>query len=76
MLLRCQVNCDHQNNIHDGQLELQTSEINRIYRWSMMQTEKVQPEGKQMLKMRFTEFPALSIDPKVGISRSSLETDV
>ena len=24
---------------------------------------------------RFTEFPALSVDPGIGISRSALETD-
>ena len=41
-----------------------------------MQTEKTQPEGKQvMLETRFTEFPALSVDPRVGISRSASETD-
>ena len=28
-----------------------------------------------MPEMRFTEFPALSIDPRVGISRSASETD-
>ena len=34
-----------------------------------MQTEKSQPEGKQiMLEMRFTEFMALSVDLRVGIS--------
>ena len=50
--------------------------INRIYHWSLMQTEKSQPEGKWMMpETRFTEFPALSIDPLVGISRSALETD-
>ena len=43
-----------------------------------MQAEKSQPKGTQiMLEMRFTEFQALSIDPRVGISRSaSEETDV
>ena len=41
-----------------------------------MQTEKSQPDGKQiMLETSFTEFPALSVDPRVGIFRSSLETD-
>ena len=41
-----------------------------------MQTEKTQPEGKQiMLEMRFTKFPALSVDPRVGISRSASETN-
>ena len=36
-----------------------------------MQTKKSQPEGKQiMLETRFTEFPALSVDQRVGISQS------
>ena len=49
---------------------------NRIYHWSLMQTEKSQPEGKQIMpEMRFTEVPALSIDPRGGISRSASETD-
>ena len=35
-----------------------------------MQIEKSQPEGKQIMpEMRFTKFPALSIDPRVGISQ-------
>ena len=29
-----------------------------------------------MPETKFTEFPALSVDPKVGISRSASETDV
>ena len=42
-----------------------------------MQTEKSQPEGKRIMpETRFTEFPALSIDARVGISRSASETDV
>ena len=33
-----------------------------------MQTEKSQPEGKRIMpETRFTDFPALSVDPKVGI---------
>ena len=28
-----------------------------------------------MPEMRLTEFPALSVDPRVEISRSALETD-
>ena len=52
-------------------------ENNRIYHWSPMQTEKSQPEGKQISpETRFTEIPALSVDPKVGISWSTSETDV
>ena len=35
--------------------------------WSLMQTEKSQPECKQMMPdMRFTESLALSIDQRVG----------
>ena len=42
-----------------------------------MQTKKSQPEGKQvMLETRSTEFPALSVDLRVWISWSALETDV
>ena len=42
-----------------------------------MQTEKSEPEGKRIMpETRFTEFPALSVDPRVGISWSSSETDV
>ena len=53
-----------------------TKEINRIYRRFPMQTKKSQPEGKRiMAETRFTEFPALSVDPRVGISRSASETD-
>ena len=41
--------------------------INRICNWSSMQTEKSEPEGKQIMPdMRFTEFPALSVDPRSG----------
>ena len=41
-----------------------------------MQIEKFQPEGERIkLEMRFTNFPALSVGPKVEISRSASETD-
>ena len=41
-----------------------------------MQTEKSQPNAKQIKpETRFTEFPALSINLRVGISRSASETD-
>ena len=41
-----------------------------------MQTEKSQPEGERIMpETRFTEFPALSVDSKIGISRSASETD-
>ena len=47
--------------------------INRICHWSPMQIEKSQTEGKRiMLEMRFTKFLALSVDPRVGISRSAI----
>ena len=47
----------------------------RIYHRSPMQTEKFQPEGKRIMpETRFTEFPALSVDPRVGISRYASET--
>ena len=50
---------------------------NRIYHRSSMQTEKYQPEGKRIMpETRLTEFPALSVDPRVEISRSASETDV
>ena len=42
-----------------------------------MQTEKFQLEGKIIMQeKRFTEFPASFVDPRVGISRFALETDV
>ena len=41
-----------------------------------MQIEKSLPEGKRIMPdTRFTEFPALPVDPRVGISRSASETD-
>ena len=37
-----------------------------------MQTEKFQPEGKRIMsETRFTDFLALSVDPRVGISWSA-----
>ena len=54
-----------------------TVEINRIYHQSLMQTEKSQPESKGIMpETRFTEFPALSVDPRVGISCSASETNL
>ena len=42
-----------------------------------MQTEKFKPEGKRIMPVtRFAKFPALSVDPRVGISRSASKTDV
>ena len=41
----------------------------RIYQQFPMQTEKSQPEGKQIMpETNFTEFTALSVDPRAGIS--------
>ena len=52
-------------------------ETNRIYHRSPMQTEKSHPQGKQIMpETRFTELPALSVDLRVGISRSTSETNV
>ena len=49
---------------------------NRIYHRSPMQTEKSQPDSKWIMReMRFTDILALSIDPRVGIPLSALETD-
>ena len=51
-------------------------ETNKMYDWSLMQTEKSQPESKRIMpETRFTEFPALNVDPRVGISRSASETN-
>ena len=49
----------------------------RIYHGPPIQTEKSQPEGKRIMpETRFTEFPVLSIGPRVGISQSAPETNV
>ena len=51
-------------------------ETNKTYNRFLMQTEKSQPEAKLiMLKTRFIEFPALSTDPRAGISRSPSKID-
>ena len=51
--------------------------INRIYHRSPMQIGKSQPKGKWIMpETRFTKFPALSVDPRVGFSRSASEVDV
>ena len=53
------------------------SDKNRIHHRSPIQTEKSQPEGERLRpETRFTYFPALSIDPRVGVSRSASETNV
>ena len=52
-------------------------EINRIYQRSLMQGDKCQHEGERVMpETKFTEFPALSVDPRVRISRFASETDV
>ena len=52
-------------------------QVSRIYHQSLMQTEKSQPEGELIMpETRFTEFPPLSVYPRVGISRSAWETKV
>ena len=57
-------------------LQLLMYRKNRIYHRSVIQTEKSQPEGERIMpEMRFTKFPALSVDPWVVIFRSALETD-
>ena len=43
--------------------------IKRIYQRSPMQTEKSQPEGERIMsETRFTEFLALSVYPRAGVS--------
>ena len=56
-------------------LLLVTSKTNRTYHRSSMQAEKSQPDGKRIMpETRFTSFPALPVDPRVGISPSESET--
>ena len=55
-------------------INLKQIEINRIYNQSLIQTEKSQPFCQWTLPE--TQFPALSVYPQVGISRSASETDV
>ena len=46
----------------------------RIKHLFPMQIEKSQSEGKRIMpETRFTEVPAFSVDPRVGISRSASE---
>ena len=41
--------------------------INRICHRSLMQTQKSQPRGKQIMpETRFAEFPAISVNLRVG----------
>ena len=43
---------------------------------SPMQNEKSQPSGQRIMpETRQTSFPALSVDPRAGISPSASETD-
>ena len=42
-----------------------------------MQNKKSQPEGKRIVpETKFTDFPALSVDPRARVSRSASETYV
>ena len=60
-----------------GYSETSVFELDRIYHQPPMQTEKSQPEGKRIMpERRFSEFPALSVDPRDGISWYASETDV
>ena len=46
-----------------------------VYHWSPMQIEKSKPKDKRIMpETRLTEFAALSIDPRVGISLSASKT--
>ena len=52
-------------------------EKNRIYPRLPMQIQIFQSEGKWIMpETRFNKFPALSVDPKVGISMSASDTDI
>ena len=52
-------------------------QINRIYHRSLKLTKKSQSEGKRIMpETRFIEFPALSVDVRVGFSLSASEIDV
>ena len=56
-----------------GKVYTEKGGMNRIYH----RFRKSQPEGKRIMpETRFTEFPTLSVDPKVGVSQSVPETDV
>ena len=48
-----------------------TEQINRIYHWPPVQTEKSQTEGDNA----GNEFPALSVDSGAEISRSATGAD-
>ena len=57
-------------------LLLSCVKTNRIYHRSLIQTETSLLEDKRIMpETRFIEFPALSVDSRVGISRSASETD-
>ena len=69
--------CTKENSFSDSLIaSLETNNINRTYHRSLVQIEKSLPEGKRIMpETRFTSFPALSVGPKVGISRSALKTN-
>ena len=52
------------------------SEVYRTYHRYPMQTEKFQPNVKRIMSnTRFTEFPTLSVDPRLVISLSASESE-
>ena len=58
-------------------VETNIYEINRLFNRSPMQTKNSQIEGKRIMpETRFTELPAVSVDPRIGIYQSASETDV
>ena len=65
-----------QKTNHSEEHVTATLKTNIIYHRSSMQTEIPQPEGKRIMpETRFTEFLAISVDPRVGISWSASEID-
>ena len=60
---------------HAGMLGM-PRETNKIYHQSSMQIENTKAEGKRIMsETTFTEFPTLSVDPRVEISRYASVTD-
>ena len=74
----CNWSCNHTKNCQKHSIGHRPSgpAISRIYHRSLLQIEKSQPVGIRIMpETRFTEFRALSVDPRVGISFSASETD-
>ena len=75
-VLRC-MECSVLRCMDTSARESSLNLINRIYCRSLMQTEKSQPKGEWIMpEIRFTVFPALSIELRAGISWSASEIDV